>query len=34
MEKNLVALNDLSGAWTARVHERKKPKLIILDMDS
>ena len=31
---NLDALSDLSGAWIDRVHERRPPKLIILDMDS
>jgi hypothetical protein len=33
-EENLAALGDLSGAWIDRVHDRKKPKIIILDMDS
>jgi Transposase DDE domain group 1 len=28
------ALTDLSGAWIDRVHERKPPRTIILDMDS
>jgi hypothetical protein len=27
-------LSDLSGIWIDRVHDRKKPKVIILDMDS
>ena len=31
---NLSALSDLSGAWIDRVHERKPPKVIVLDMDS
>jgi hypothetical protein len=31
---NLAALTDLSGAWIDRVHERKPPRTIILDMDS
>ena len=33
-EANLVALTDLSGAWIDRVHERRPPDGIILDMDS
>ncbi len=33
-EENLAALTNLSGFWIDRVHERKKPKIIILDMDS
>jgi hypothetical protein len=33
-QDNLAALSDLSGAWIDRVHDRKKPKIIILDMDS
>lgn len=33
-EENLAALGDLSGAWIDRVHDRKKPKIIVLDMDS
>jgi hypothetical protein len=31
---NLVALVDLSGQWIDRVHRRRPPKLIVLDMDS
>jgi hypothetical protein len=31
---NLEALTDLSGTWIDRVHERKLPRTIILDMDS
>ena len=31
---NFCALVDLSGAWIDRVHARRPPKLIILDMDS
>jgi DDE family transposase len=31
---NLQALTDLSGTWIDRVHERKPPDSIILDMDS
>ncbi len=33
-DDNLVALRELSGAWIDRVHERKPPKTIVLDMDS
>ena len=33
-DDNLVALANLSGIWIDRVHERKPPKLIVLDMDS
>src|ERR671913_534377 len=33
-ETNLAALADLSGAWIDRVHERRPPDGIILDMDS
>jgi hypothetical protein len=33
-QDNLAALSDLSGAWIDRVHDRKKPKMIVLDMDS
>lgn len=33
-EENLAALTNLSGLWTDRVHDRKIPKIIILDMDS
>ncbi len=32
--ENLAALTNLSGIWIDRVHDRKKPKIIILDMDS
>jgi hypothetical protein len=32
-EENLAALSDLSGVWIDRVHDRKPPKTIILDMD-
>lgn len=31
---NLEALTDLSGTWIDRVHERKLPRTIVLDMDS
>src|ERR687890_481703 len=33
-EANLAALTDLSGTWIDRVHERRPPDGIILDMDS
>jgi hypothetical protein len=33
-EANLAALSDLAGCWIDRVHARKPPKMIILDMDS
>jgi len=33
-EENLTTLTNLSGLWIDRVHVRKTPKVIILDMDS
>ena len=33
-EKNLSALADLSGQWIDRVHDRRPPRGIVLDMDS
>jgi hypothetical protein len=33
-EENLAVPSDLSGIWIGRVHDRKKSKIIILDMDS
>ena len=33
-EANLAALSDLAGCWIDRVHARKPPKMIILDLDS
>ena len=33
-DENFAALTDLSGTWIDRVHERKPPKVIVLDMDS
>jgi hypothetical protein len=33
-EKNLSALADLSGQWIDRVHGRRPPRGILLDMDS
>jgi hypothetical protein len=32
-DANLEALTDLSGAWIDRVHQRKPPEGIILDLD-
>ena len=34
LAKNLSALEDLSGAWIERVHARRPPRGILLDMDS
>jgi len=31
---NLVALADLPGQWIDKVHQRRPPKMIVLDMDS
>jgi hypothetical protein len=31
---NLVALADLPGQWIDQVHQRRPPKMIVLDMDS
>ena len=33
-DDNLAALTELSGVWIDRVHERKPPTMIILDVDS
>jgi hypothetical protein len=32
--ENLAALADLPGEWTDKVHQRRPPKMIVLDMDS
>ncbi len=32
--ENLAALADLPGQWIDKVHQRRKPKTVILDMDS
>jgi hypothetical protein len=32
--ENLSALNDLPGRWIDKVHQRRPPKVIVLDMDS
>lgn len=34
LHENLAALADLLGMWVDRVHDRKPPKSIMLDMDS
>jgi hypothetical protein len=33
-EKNLPALADLAGQWIDRVHARRPPRGVVLDMDS
>ena len=33
-EENLAALADLSGQWIDRVHQRQRPKTVVLDLDS
>ncbi len=33
-DENLSALTELSGVWIDRVHGRKPPRTIVLDMDS
>jgi hypothetical protein len=33
-EKNLSALTGLSGQWIDRVHARRPPRGVVLDMDS
>jgi hypothetical protein len=32
--ENLVALADLPGQWIDKVHQRRRPTMIVLDMDS
>ena len=32
--ENLAALADLPGRWIDAVHQRRQPKVIVLDMDS
>ena len=32
--ENLAALADLPGQWVDKVHQRRPPKIIVLDMDS
>ena len=31
---NIKASTDMNGAWINKVHDRRPPKMIILDMDS
>jgi hypothetical protein len=33
-DKNMLALADLSGQWIDRVHGRRPPRGVVLDMDS
>ena len=33
-DANIEALTDMNGVWIDRVHDRRPPKMIILDMDS
>ena len=33
-DDNLASLADLSGMWIDRVHDRKRPKNVVLDLDS
>ncbi len=33
-DENFAALTELSGDWIDKVHDRRPPKMIILDMDS
>jgi hypothetical protein len=33
-DANIAALCDLSGVWIDRVHDRRPPKIVVLDMDS
>ena len=33
-DANFEALGDMNGAWIDKVHDRHRPKMIILDMDS
>jgi len=33
-DENLAALTTLPGAWIDKVHDRRPPKMIVLDMDS
>ena len=34
VDEIFAALTDLSGIWVDRVHDRRPPKMVILDMDS
>ena len=33
-EESLAAMTDLPGAWSDKVHDRRLPKIIALDMES
>jgi len=33
-QENLATLNDLSGVWVDRVHDRKKPNLLSLPAEN
>ncbi len=33
-DENFAALTNISGVWIDRVHDRRPPKMVILDMDS
>jgi hypothetical protein len=33
-DANLAALTDLSGTWIDQIHDRRPPRMIVLDMDS
>jgi hypothetical protein len=33
-DENIAALAELSGVWIDRVHDRRPPKMVVLDMDS
>ena len=33
-DANLEALDDMNGVWIDKVHDRRPPKMVILDMDS
>ena len=33
-DDNVAALTDMSGHWIDRVHDRRPPKMVVLDMDS
>jgi hypothetical protein len=32
--ENLAALADLPGRWVGKVHQRRPPRIVVLDMDS
>ncbi len=33
-DENFATLTEFSGAWVDKVHDRRPPKMIVLDMDS